>query len=604
MNEGRPLLIYDGRCGFCGIWIRYFQRLTENRVDYAPSQEAEPDYLEISHEEFQRSVWLVRSDRSRASGARAVFELMALARGKSWLLWLYLNALPFQAISEASYRLVAEHRNFFYWITRIFWGRELFPASYRQTRSLILKGLALIFLTAFLSLIPQLSGLIGPHGISPASEYLEAIRSNIGIERYWLLPTLAWLNSGDFFIHALCWAGCGLALALLAGIMPRAALLGMFVFYLSIVSVGQDFLSFQWDVLLLETAFAATLLTRRLFFPRKAPPPGQIGIWLMRFLVFRLMLESGLVKILSGDPSWRNLTALNFHYETQPLPTPLGWYAHQLPAWFQKFSTGGVFAVELLVPFLFLMPRRLRIMGAWITIVFQLLIAATGNYTFFNLLTILLCVSLFDDRHIQRFIPAKFRSESIDIPTQSRTAVVMGALLIVLGFFQLVVQTAVLPSLSPLFLQLLEPAERFHIVNGYGLFAVMTVSRPEIVIEGSNDGSSWRTYVFKYKAGNLHQPPHWVAPYQPRLDWQMWFAALSDDQDTPWFAPFMKRLLEGSPEVLSLLAENPFPDQPPRLLRATRYNYRFTDRESRQSSGDWWTRTYSGPYFPEVSLKR
>jgi hypothetical protein len=548
---------------------------------------------------------LVRAARPQPfERAAAVFQLLAWAKGKSWPFWLYQNVPGVRAISEASYRIIADHRNVFYWITRIFWGKEIHPSSYRLTRSLILKGIALIFLTAFLSLIPQISGLIGPRGISPAGEYLDAVRSNIGIERYWLLPTLAWINSSETFILTICWAGCGLAILLLAGVAPRAALVGMFLFYLSIVSIGQDFLSFQWDVLLLEVAFAATLLTRRIFFPRNAPKPGAAGIWLMRFLVFRLMLESGLVKILSGDESWRNLTALHFHYETQPLPTPLGWYAFQLPTGFQKFSTGMVFVAELLVPLLFLMPRRLRLIGAWTTIVFQLLIAATGNYTFFNLLTIVLCFALFDDRHIQTFLPAKFRGDSFDTPTQSRAAIAMATLLIIIGLLQLTVMTRVFESASPVLSQLVEPAERLHIVNGYGLFAVMTVSRPEIIIEGSRDGTNWQAYEFKYKAGDLHQAPRWVAPYQPRLDWQMWFAALSTYQNSPWFTQLMRRLLEGSPEVIGLLARNPFADEPPRFIRATVYDYHFTDWKTRRDTGDWWTRTDSRPYFPLVSLKR
>jgi len=604
MNDGRPLLIYDGKCSFCGIWVRYFQRCTGPAIDYVSSQEVGPQYPEISPEEFKRSIYFIRSDHTHAKGARAAFELMAQMPGKAWLLWSYRNIPGFIAASEAAYRFIAGHRSFFFWLTRFFWGKEIYPAAYRQTRSVILKGLAIVYLIAFLSLIPQLSGLIGAHGILPTGEYLDTIRTQTGLERYWLLPTLAWMNSSDMFLQALCWTGCGLAIALFMDIASLTSLFGMFVLYLSIVSIGQDFLSFQWDILLLEAGFAGMLLAHRALLPRNARSPGVIGIWVIRFLVFRLMLESGLVKLLSGDPSWRSLTAMSFHYETQPLPTPLGWYAHQLPASFHKFSNGGVFAVEIFAPFLFLMPRRLRIVGAWITIVFQSLIAATGNYTFFNLLTIILCVSLFDDRHLQIFIPATFRPASApELPAKNYPALLAGALLILIGFLKLAAMTGALNGVIAPFSALMEPAETLHVVNNYGLFAVMTTSRPEIIVEGSEDGKVWQAYEFKYKAGDVHQPPHWVAPYQPRLDWQMWFAALGGYRQTPWFHLFMQRLLEGSPDVLSLLAKNPFPDKPPRFLRATGYEYKFTTMEERRITGDWWTRTYMGLYFPEVRLK-
>jgi predicted DCC family thiol-disulfide oxidoreductase YuxK len=599
----RPLLLYDGHCGFCGIWVRYWQRLTGGRVAYAPAQEAAAQFPEISSEDFKRSVWLVQPDGTRFSGARAAFELMAHAPGKTWPLWWYRHVPGFASLAESSYRQIAGHRDFFYGVTRLFWGREIYPSTWRLTRSVFLKGLAIVFLVAFLSMIPQIAGLIGQNGISPIGEYLEFVRSHTGLERYWLLPSLTWLHSSDAFLLAICWAGSGLAVALLLGFAPLYALIGLFVLYLSIVSAGQEFLSFQWDVLLLEAAFAAMLIAPRAILPRHARPAGMLGIWVLRLLTFRLMLESGLVKLLSGDPSWRHLTALNFHYETQPLPTPLGWYAHQLPDWFQKLSTGGVFAMELVVPFLFLMPRRLRIIGAWMTIVFQLLIAATGNYTFFNLLTIVLCLTMFDDRHLQRFLPEKVHITTSQAVPHRRTANIAAGVLMALGLLQLGQTSGVLPEMPEPVSLVLASAENLHVVNGYGLFAVMTTSRPEIIIEGSNDGENWQSYDFKYKAGGLHDAPHWAAPYQPRLDWQMWFVALSGYPDSPWFGRLAGRLLEGSPPVIALLARNPFPDKPPQYIRASLYEYRFTSLSERRATGNWWARTYAGPYLPAVRLR-
>ncbi len=375
-SDVKPILIYDGRCGFCGIWVNYWKQLTDGRVTYASSQEVGAQYPAISAEDFKQSVWLILPDGRRFRGAEAVFRLMDFADGKHWPLWLYRHVPGFAPISEAGYRLIAGHRNAFYWVTRLFWGKRVNPESFRLSQSLFLRGLALVYFIAFASLIPQILGLIGENGIQPASSYLNAIQGQFGSQRYWILPTLAWLNSNDAFLQMLCWGGVGLAAILFAGFMPMIVLVGLWVFYLSIVNVGPDFLSFQWDSLLLETGFAALLLAPRGIRSRYATEPPIAAHWVLRLLLFRLMIESGLVKLLSGDVNWRNLTALNYHYETQPLPTKIAWYAQHLPPAFQRASVLGVFLIELAVPFLFLMPRRFRIAGAWTTILFQLTIAA------------------------------------------------------------------------------------------------------------------------------------------------------------------------------------------------------------------------------------
>jgi predicted DCC family thiol-disulfide oxidoreductase YuxK len=588
--ETQPVLIYDGKCGFCGIWIRYWKGLTANQVVYFPSQEAGPRYPDITPEQFRRSVWLVLLDGDKFGGAEAVFRLMAYAPGKQWPLWWYRNIPGVRVASEAAYRLIAAHRDVFYWLTRIFWGKEVHYETFGRAAAIFLRGLGVIYFIAFASLLPQVTGLIGLEGILPATSYLHAIRSQIGIERFWDLPTLGWLSSGDTFLRFLCWAGMALSATLVAGFVPLAALAGLWLLYLSIANIGQDFLLFQWDALLVEAGFAALLLAPWGVRPRYRSDPPGLSRWVLRILLFRLMFESGLVKLLSGDPNWRNLTALNFHYETQPLPTPLAWYAHQLPAAFQKASVAGVFLVELAVPFLFVMPRRFRLLGAWITIVFELLIAATGNYTFFNLLTIVLCVLLLDDRHLgQKTVPPHEPRRWRAIPA------IVAVFLIVTGTLQVL-----LPSRLIWIERAVEP---WHIVNRYGLFAIMTTTRPEIVVEGSDDGEEWKAYRFKFKPGDVQQRPRWVAPYQPRLDWQMWFAALTTYGNTSWFTPFVVKLLEGSPPVLSLLETNPFPDHAPRFVRASLYQYHFSDAETRRKTGAWWTRTFEGYYFPPVHLR-
>ena len=581
-GQSRPILIYDGKCSFCGIWVRYWQKLTAGNVDYAPSQEVAERFPEISAEAFQKSVWLVLPDGRRLSGAEAVFHLMELGRGTAWPLMLCQHVPGFASLTESVYQQIAKHRSFFYWVTRLLWGKNIQPASSALTRSLFLRGLASVYFIAFASLIPQILGLVGEHGIVPALDSVSSVM---------FLPV------SDTVLTALPWAGMVLAAMLFFRIVPMAAVIGLYVLYLNVAGLGQDFFTFQWDALLLEAGFAAILVTPFGLMPRYSKrDTSAIGIWVLRFLIFRLMLESGLVKLLSGDVTWRNLTALNFHYETQPLPTPLSWYAHQLPESVQKISCAGVFAVEVIIPFLFLMPRRLRILGAWITIVFQFVIALTGNYTFFNLLTIVLCVPLFDDQHLngilRRAVPPAETA-----PRQWRWATIpAGMLLIIAGALQLATMVGFPAPAINLFPSL-------AIVNRYGLFAVMTTSRPEIVIEGSDDGVEWKPYEFTFKAGDVHRPLRWVAPYQPRLDWQMWFAALTRQENVPWFSGLMQRLLEGSPHVLDLLEKNPFPGKPPRAVRAVLYDYRFTDASTRRATRAVWTRELVGGYFPPVTLR-
>jgi hypothetical protein len=455
-------------------------------------------------------------------------------------------------------------------------------------RSLFLRGLALIYLIAFASLLPQMSGLIGAHGILPAHDYLETVRSDYGRSSYTLFPTLAWLDSSDTFIRGLVWAGVAFSLCLLAGLIPLPATIFLFLLYLSLDTVGQVFFSFQWDALLLETGFAAILLAPWGLRPSYSAPVPRVTLWVFRFLIFRLMLESGAAKLLSGDLTWRNLTALKYHYETQPLPTPVAWYAHQLPILVQKLSVIGVFVVELIAPFFFFTKRQVRIVAALATIALQLMIALTGNYTFFNLLTILLCVFLFNVKTAER-TPAILS--------------VVGIVLIALGVIQLATMSGIVSELPRPIALIQLHADTFHVMSQYGLFANMTTTRPEIIIEGSDDGVQWNAYEFKYKPGDVKRRLPWVAPYQPRLDWQMWFAALSSPQQNPWFSRLIVRLLEGQPEVTNLLAVNPFPGKPPHFIRAEVYDYHFTDWSTRRTTGAIWSRNPLGEYFPVVSLR-
>ena len=616
----KPLLIFDGDCGFCRFWVKYWKQLTRDRLDFAPFQEAGLNFPQIPQEAFARAVQLVTPDGKTYSGAEAVFHALSYAGNYAYLIWLYDHFPLFAPLSEAGYRLVAAHRSFADALRHMLWGKQLEPSSYVFTRWIFLRLLGLTYLFAFASLWPQITGLVGAHGILPWIDFARNISSRFGTDRYWVLPTLAWLNPSNGFLQFLVGGGVGLSLLVILGIATEPALILSWIFYLSLVTVGRDFLGFQWDALLLEAGFLAIFLAswnileshwRR---PAKDPdaaetPPSKTVIWLLRWLLFRLAFLSGSVKLLSHDRAWRNLTALEYHYYTQPLPTSLAWYASQLPAWFQKCSVVGVFAIELFVPFLIFAPRRLRHIACATMISFQILIALTGNYAFFNLLAVALCLLLLDDAAWRRLIPTAFGSRpALHAGKVSRSSIRRLVYAVLAVFVVLVSGMEMLGDFDPASVpqsgvELMDWVEPFRIVNPYGLFAVMTTERVEIVLEGSMDGQTWQDYTFKYKPGNVKRRPGWVAPYQPRLDWQMWFAALGSYRDNPWFVGLVGQLLQGSPDVLSLLRHNPFPMSPPRYVRAIAYDYRFTRFATRRLTGDWWQREYKGIYFPPVSLR-
>jgi hypothetical protein len=331
-------------------------------------------------------------------------------------------------------------------------------------------------------------------------------------------------------------------------------------------------------------------------------------LWLLRWLLFRLMFASGLVKLVSGDSTWRNLTALRFHYETQPLPTWVGWYAHQLPLIVQKVSTALMFGIELFVPWLIFAPWRWRKIACVATLSLQLLIFITGNYCFFNLLTMALCLLLLDDAALQGLLLPRWRRNSVAAPggrkwpLQATVPLTCIAVVVSLMQFGAMLRLRV-PWPRPI-LSVYDWLVPFRTFNSYGLFAVMTTLRPEIIIEGSDDRVTWSPYEFKYKPGDPKRRPKFVEPHQPRLDWQMWFAALSDYQHDAWMVNFCVRLLEGSPEVLALLQRNPFPYVPPHYVRAVVYEYHFTDSATRHQTGAWWRRERKGDYLPVLTLNK
>ncbi|HET9856483.1 MAG TPA: lipase maturation factor family protein, partial [Chthoniobacterales bacterium] len=433
-------------------------------------------------------------------------------------------------------------------------------------------------------------------------------------DRAWsILPTLCWFNSSDAFLHSLCGGGVVLSLLLIFGIAPALSLVGLVVFYLSLAIAGQTFLSFQWDILLLETGFLSIFLAPWRLWPKRGtdPPFSRAALFLLKVLLFKLMIMSGVVKLTSGDDSWLNLSALDYHYWSQPLPTVIGWWADQSPEWFKKFSVAFCLVVEIIVPLFIWAPRRLRLLACGLLVFLQIMIAATGNYCFFNLLTVALCLLLIDDSIWRRQRGALQTSGGTRAVVShyfaDRLSIYAAAVVIVLTLplNARLIYGAFKPEAewSRLLGSVYARAEAFRIVNGYGLFRVMTKDRREIVIEGSADGIDWKPYEFKWKPGDVMRAPGWCAPHQPRLDWQMWFAALGSYQQNSWFVKTVISLLHGKPKVVALFERNPFPQSPPRYVRATFYRYRFTTAQEHRETGAWWKRQELGEYLPSVSLE-
>ncbi len=478
------------------------------------------------------------------------------------------------------------------------WGYANAAPSFEITSWLFLRALGLIYFAAFVSFGVQASGLIGSHGIVPLADFMVRAK-HLGAARYWLYPMLFWLDAGDPFIEAVCWTGAAFSLLLTMNILPRMSLLLLYILYLSLISAGQVFMSFQWDSLLVDVGFLGLLLSCA----------TRSGIFLLRWLLFRFMFLSGVVKIASGDRSWRDFSALNYHFETQPLPTPLAWYADHFSAGVLAIMTMSCLFIELILPFFIFLPRRLRFTAGFGILLLQTVITLTGNYNFFNLLVIALCITLFDDaafrfalpnaalRFIQEHVPDKPRW-----PIACRSACIAALMIFVLSAIQLAMAFGEHPAKA--LSAAVEAVAPFRVVNTYGPFAVMTKVRNEIVIEGSNDGEHWKEYGFKYKPGDPGRRPPWNTPHQPRLDWQFWFAALESPDRNPWFAQFLQRLLENQPRVTALLAHNPFPDHPPLYIRAQFYEYHFSSPEEKSKTGQWWDRRLAGIYFPASQLNK
>jgi predicted DCC family thiol-disulfide oxidoreductase YuxK len=619
----RPLVVWDGDCGFCRRGVGHLRALTGERVAFEPYQTAAARFPDIPVEAFRAAVHLIEPEGRTSRGAEAVFRTLACG-GRRLPLAVYRFLPGAAAVSEWGYRLVARQRPLAARLTQLLVGDLVGPPRFRLTRFVFLRLLALVYLAAFLSLGPQLPGLAGEHGLLPARELLLVLRQERGTGAFLMLPTLGWLGAGDRALAVLCYGGAAAALLAFLGFAQGPLFAVCWAAYLSLVQLGQDFLSFQWDALLVEAGFLALLLApwahllpRR---PGREPPAPRAVVWLLRLLLFKLMFSSGLTKLTWGDPTWHGLTALTYHYWTQPLPTPLAWYANRLPRAFQMLCCALMFGIELLLPFLIFTPRRPRRIALVGLVGLQALIAATGNYGFFNLLAVVLCVPLLDDAAWPLALRARLLGSPGTVKEPSRPAV-HGALLTPVAVVLALLSAPPLVDAfhtdywrrhpgNPL-LALSQLASPFLVSNGYGLFRTMTTTRPELDIEASLDGLAWRPIVFRYKAGDPARAPRFVAPHMPRLDWQMWFAALRAEglggdpvatrmwltREDVWLGRLLGALLRGTPQVLELLGPPPFGETPPRQLRLVLWEYRFSD-----GGAAWWTRTRVGVIAGPVTL--
>ena len=597
----KPLLIFDGECHFCRRWIARWKEATRDRVDYLPSQEAAQRFPEIPPEEFTRAVQWVEPHGRREAGAAAI--LCALATTSPVMrqvLAFYRRFSFFAHFAEGVYMAVSRHRSLLSSLTRLLWGDDVRHPTFARATRIFLHLLGGIYLVAFVSYWRQLAGLNGSEGLLPASGFFTQAREYLGPAAYWQFPSLCWLNASDPALNSFCAIGTLAALLLMLGIAAPVSLIILWISYLSLTIAGQVFYQFQWDILLLETGFLA-IFVAPWSWRLKNTNPLRLGHFLLLWLLFRLMFASGIVKLSSGDPAWAAGIALDFHYFTQPLPTPLAWYVQQLPPWWQWLSVKAMFAIELGLPFFLFGPRRMRLAGAAGLAALQAGIALTGNYGIFNLLTMALCLLAIDDRQWPRWTPLENPALAGRFLPKSGLALIATPII----FLSMVPLCRSfrkpMPWLAPL-AEAYEYIAPFRTINGYGLFAVMTTERREIIIQGSDDGIRWKTYEFRYKPGPLKRPPPMIAPYMPRLDWQMWFAALGSLEGNPWLQSLLLHLLTGSRPVLDLLENNPFPDKPPRHVRALTDNYTFTTAHERAINGAWWKADPQAIYCPAVSL--
>lgn len=527
------------------------------------------------------------------------------------------------------------------------------PSDRFLARWIFLRALGVIYFSAFYSLLFQIRGLIGPDGILPAREYLKNIADQVGYARYWYAPSLYWFSSSSHMLIALCWIGLAASVLLVFNIWPRGMLAVCFVCFLSFVGASGDFSGYQSDGMLLEAGFLSLFFAPSGFRPRLGETrlPARAALYLLLWEWFRIYFESGVGKIMGGDPEWRNFTALDEYYQNGPLPTWIGWYVQHFPHSFHVATAAFTLVLELVLIWAAFLPRWCRITLFWIVTPWQIGIILTANYTFLNYLVLMLGFLLLDDRFLQRFFPAKWTkslllrasvateataqptslgAEALSIldasPVPSEKAISPRSIslrdkwrtfrsafspvrisfvgfILTWIFYATTVQLVWMISPVPFPTSPVSILEPLRIANRYGLFAVMTRGRYEIEFQGSNDGKTWIAYPFRHKPQDVGKAPRIYAPYQPRFDWNLWFASLGGWRDNPLVLRTERRLLSNDQDVLALFAANPFPQSPPREVRAVLWRYWVTTMVVKKQTGAWWRREPQGLYAPAIELE-
>ncbi len=500
---------------------------------------------------------------------------------------------------------------------RTAWWQRLVaePVTYEVTRFAILRALALVYLVGFLILVFQGDALLGSHGLSPIARFVGYEREHLGAEAYWRMPSLFWLSSSDAVLRGAAWIGAVLSMAALLGATSAPLQLALWALYMSFVHLGQIFYGYGWETQLLETGFLAIFLCPLRGvrpWPRTAAP--KVVVWLLRWLVFRVMVGSALIK-LRNDPCWSDLTCLDYHFETQPNPNPLAWYLHHAPHWVHAAGVLWTHLVELVVPWFAFGFRRARHAAGLLLIAFQLSLIASGNLSFLNWLTIVPAIACFDDRAflaLARLVPKGRAAAALSAMTE-RLELRAPSLAQVRASWVLGVVVAVL-SVAPV-LNLFSSDQAMNtsfdpldLVNTYGAFGSVDRERHEVILEGTTDENpdehaAWQQYELPCMPGDPRRRPCVVTPYHYRLDWQMWFvgngAARGEGiDDEPWLVHLVWELLSGDATPRTLFARDPFAAEPPRWIRAGIWRYRFSDTRAR---GEWWQRERVGEYLPPVS---
>lgn len=467
--------------------------------------------------------------------------------------------------------------------------------GYVMTKLLLQRGIALVYFIAFLVALNQFVPLLGEHGILPVPEFIKHVS-------FTRAPSVFHFIAKDWFFHLCAWFGLIISGLAVVGITERfgttVSLLSWFILwalYLSFVNVGQEFYAFGWESILLEAGFFA------IFLGAAGTEPAVLMIWIFRWLLFRIMFGAGLIK-LRGDDCWRDLTCMFYHYETQPIPNPFSWYFHWLPKWIHQAAVLYNHWVELIVPFAYFAPARFAAIAGIFTIIFQLILFISGNFSFLGLITMILAFSLFSDKILTTWFHFPIISSVAAQPLLYQSSIVLAVVVVILSI------PTVINLLSPR--QVMNTTYNpLHLVGSYGAFGSITRPRYEVIVEGTSaltltENTVWQAYEFKRKPGDLSQRPRQVAPYHLRLDWLMWFLPFAPNYRPPWFINFVVKLLEGDTTVLTLIQDNPFTDKPPHYIRARLYKYEFTTPAERSSTQQWWKRSLMQEYLPPASLSK